>query len=76
VGLPEAESRALIERLTAHATRADKVYRHVWQMGDLVLWDNCGLLHRALPYDPKWGRLMHRVTLHGVERIRGVDRAS
>jgi alpha-ketoglutarate-dependent taurine dioxygenase len=74
-GLPEAEGRALIGRLSAHATRPDNVYRHDWQIGDLVLWDNCGVMHRVTPYDPDSGRLMHRTTLHGVERIEGVERA-
>jgi alpha-ketoglutarate-dependent taurine dioxygenase len=73
VDLPEAESRALIAKLTAHATRPENVYRHEWQMGDLLIWDNCGVMHRATPYDARSGRLMHRTTLHGVERIRGVD---
>ena len=71
-GVPEAESRALVEKLTAHATRREIVYRHEWQLGDLLIWDNCGVMHRALPYDASSGRLMHRTVLHGVERINGV----
>jgi alpha-ketoglutarate-dependent taurine dioxygenase len=73
--LPREESRALVQRLSAHATRPDNVYRHEWQVGDLIMWDNCGVLHRVVSYDPNSGRLMHRTTLHGVERIRGVERA-
>src|SRR5262245_3858710 len=73
VGLPESESRALIKKLTAHATRGENVYRHEWELGDLLMWDNCGVMHRATPYDAKSGRLMHRTTLHGVERIEGVE---
>jgi len=73
-GMPDAESRALIERLSAHATRRDNVYRHEWKLGDLILWDNCGVMHRVIPYDPGSGRLMHRTTLHGVEKIEGVER--
>jgi alpha-ketoglutarate-dependent taurine dioxygenase len=75
VGLPEAESRALVARLTAHATRPDNVYRHDWRIGDLVIWDNCGVMHRVLPYAADSGRLMHRTTLHGLEQIKGVERA-
>jgi alpha-ketoglutarate-dependent taurine dioxygenase len=75
-GLPEAESRALIEKLTAHATRRENVYRHEWQVGDVLIWDNCGVMHRAIPYDAKSGRLMHRTVLHGVERIEGVERTA
>jgi alpha-ketoglutarate-dependent taurine dioxygenase len=76
VGMPEAESRALVEKLTAHATRPEIVYRHEWQMGDLLIWDNCGVMHRATPYDAHSGRLMHRTTLYGVERIEGVAGAT
>jgi alpha-ketoglutarate-dependent taurine dioxygenase len=76
VGMPEAESRALIERLSAHATRREIVYRHEWQIGDLLIWDNGGVMHRVTPYDPDSGRLMHRTTLYGVEKVKGVERAN
>jgi alpha-ketoglutarate-dependent taurine dioxygenase len=76
VDMPEAESRALIEKLTAHATRRENVYRHEWQIGDVLIWDNCGVMHRAIPYDPDSGRLMHRTVLHGVEAIVGVERTN
>jgi len=75
-GMSEAESRALIEKLSAHATRREIVYRHEWQVGDILIWDNCGVMHRAIPYDPESGRLMHRTVLHGVERISGVERTN
>jgi alpha-ketoglutarate-dependent taurine dioxygenase len=73
VGLSDAESRALVETLTAHATRRQNVYRHEWQAGDLLMWDNCGVMHRAIRYDASSGRLMHRTVLHGAERIEGVE---
>lgn len=75
-GLPEAQSRALIDRMTAHATRRENVYRHEWRIGDLLIWDNCGVMHRATPYGADSGRLMHRTVLHGKERIAGVEGAS
>ena len=74
-GMPEAASRALIEKLTAHSTRREIVYRHEWQVGDLLMWDNCGVMHRVIPYDASSGRMMHRTTLYGVETIEGVARA-
>jgi alpha-ketoglutarate-dependent taurine dioxygenase len=74
-GLPAVESRALVESLTAHATRRENVYRHEWQLGDLLIWDNCGVMHRAVPYDAKSGRLMHRTVLRGTETINGVGGA-
>jgi alpha-ketoglutarate-dependent taurine dioxygenase len=73
-GMPEAEGRVLIEKLSAHATRREIVYRHEWQIGDLLMWDNCGVMHRAIPYAANSGRLMHRTVLHGVERIDAVER--
>lgn len=69
VGLPDEESRAMVAKLTAHATRREIVYQHEWQIGDLVIWDNCGTMHRVIPYDPASGRMLHRTTLHGVEAI-------
>jgi alpha-ketoglutarate-dependent taurine dioxygenase len=74
-GIPETESRALVERLTAHATRPEIVYRHEWQLGDVLIWDNCGVMHRAIPYAADSGRLMHRTVLHGIERIDPVEGA-
>ena len=73
VGMPAAESRALIERLNAHTTRPENVYRHEWRVGDTVMWDNCGVMHRAIPYAADSGRLMHRTTLCGVEGIAGAQ---
>jgi alpha-ketoglutarate-dependent taurine dioxygenase len=75
VGMPEAESRALLAELTAHATRPEIVYRHEWRVGDLLMWDNCGVMHRVVPYDPSSGRMMHRTTLYGLEGIEGVESA-
>jgi alpha-ketoglutarate-dependent taurine dioxygenase len=70
VGMSEAEGRALLSRLLEWATRTDFVYRHQWRVGDLVIWDNRGVLHRALPYDFDSPRLMHRTTLVGDEPIQ------
>jgi alpha-ketoglutarate-dependent taurine dioxygenase len=69
LGMAEEESRALVAKLTAHATRREIVYQHEWRIGDLVVWDNCGTMHRVIPYDPASGRMMHRTTLYGVEAI-------
>jgi alpha-ketoglutarate-dependent taurine dioxygenase len=45
------------------------VYRHAWSVGDSILWDNPGLVHRALPYDPGSHRELHRTSLVGIEPI-------
>jgi alpha-ketoglutarate-dependent taurine dioxygenase len=69
VGLPVEESRALLARLRDWATQPRYVYRHEWQLGDLVIWDNTGTMHRALPYAADSGRLMHRTVLAGEEPL-------
>jgi len=62
-----AESEALLVRLRDWATQPQFSYRHTWKLGDMVIWDNTGTMHRALPYDHKSGRLMHRTKLEGEE---------
>ena len=66
-GYGPLESRELLVRLRDWATRPHFVYRHEWKLGDMVMWDNTGTLHRAMPYDPDCGRLMHRTMLAGEE---------
>jgi alpha-ketoglutarate-dependent taurine dioxygenase len=70
VGMEPEEGRALLNDLLARATTPDRVYRHEWQVGDVVIWDNRGVLHRALPYDPTSPRDMHRTTFAGDEPIQ------
>ena len=70
VGMDPDESRALLDDLLARATTPDRVYRHEWEVGDVVVWDNRGVLHRALPYDSGSPRDMHRTTFAGDEPIR------
>jgi alpha-ketoglutarate-dependent taurine dioxygenase len=67
VGMPETESRDLIARLMAHATQARFVYSHQWREGDLVLWDNRCLLHRALANYAMGSarRVLHRTVVRG-----------
>lgn len=67
VGLAAAESRAILDELEAWATQSRFCYAHEWQVGDLVMWDNTGMLHRALPYDPSSERMLHRTTIVGDE---------
>lgn len=65
VDRPDDEGRALLDHLLEHATQPEFVVRHRWRRGDLVLWDNIGMLHRALPFEPTSPRLLHRITLVG-----------
>ncbi|MDR2856631.1 MAG: TauD/TfdA family dioxygenase [Novosphingobium sp.] len=66
-GMDIMESEALLVKLRDWATQPQFSYRHTWTLGDMVLWDNTGTMHRALPYDHKSGRLMHRTKLEGEE---------
>jgi alpha-ketoglutarate-dependent taurine dioxygenase len=70
VGMDVDEGRALLNDLLARATATDRVYRHEWSVGDTVIWDNRGVLHRAAPYDPASGREMLRTTILGDEPIQ------
>jgi alpha-ketoglutarate-dependent taurine dioxygenase len=69
-GLDPDESRALLDRLLAWSTRPQFVYQHDWEVGDLVMWDNTGTMHRVVPYAADSGRLMHRTTLVGEEPLK------
>ena len=65
-GIGLDESRILIGRLLEQTTRPDRVYRHRWQVGDLVMWDNRCVLHRGRPWDSaRYKRVMHRTTVAG-----------
>ena len=70
VGMGRDEGRALLDDLLARSTTPDRVYRHQWNVGDVVIWDNRGVLHRACPYDPSSPRDMHRTTFAGDEAIQ------
>jgi alpha-ketoglutarate-dependent taurine dioxygenase len=67
VGMQPDESRALLDELLAWTTQERFSYSHTWEVDDVVIWDNTGMLHRALPYDPKSERTMHRTTILGNE---------
>ena len=66
-GMSIDDSRILIARLLEITTRPDRVYRHTWSVGDLVMWDNRCVLHRGRPWDSaRYQRVMHRTTVAGV----------
>jgi len=67
VGLPEEEGRELLAELCRHATAPEFMYRHKWQAGDLLMWDNCQTQHLAVgDYALPQRRLMHRTTVKGT----------
>jgi alpha-ketoglutarate-dependent taurine dioxygenase len=67
VGMAPDESEALLDELLAWTTQDRFVYRHKWSVGDLLIWNNTGVLHRVTPYSLDSGRMMHRTTLMGEE---------
>jgi alpha-ketoglutarate-dependent 2,4-dichlorophenoxyacetate dioxygenase len=65
-GRPVEEGRQLLKELLDHVTQPAFRYRHEWREGDLVVWDNRCVLHRATPYDTvRHKRLMQRTTVAG-----------
>ncbi len=66
VGKDEETSRGLIEALADHIVRTAFIYQHRWQVGDVVVWDNCTVQHRAIQdYDLPQRRLLWRTTIKG-----------
>lgn len=66
VGMPEGKALDLLDELLTHATQEKYQYRHKWRKGDLVLWDNRCLLHKANgDYDHSQTRYLYRVMLKG-----------
>ncbi|PLK27967.1 TauD/TfdA family dioxygenase [Novosphingobium sp. TH158] len=63
------DGEELLVRLRDFATREEFSYLHEWTVGDCVLWDNTGTLHRATRYDPTCGRVLHRTKIEGDEPI-------
>ena len=65
-GLPVAEGHAFLKELLDHVTQSQFCYHHEWQEGDLIIWDNRCVLHRATPFDTtRYKRLMQRTTVSG-----------
>jgi alpha-ketoglutarate-dependent taurine dioxygenase len=68
-GMSQAEGRALLARLLDWTAQPAFTYRHQWEEGDCVIWDNTCALHRVIPYGQDSGRMMHRTTIAGLEAV-------
>ena len=68
VGMTLPEGRMLLMDLLEHATQREFVYRHHWQVGDLVMWDNRAVLHRGRRFDLSQRREMRRATTEDVDQ--------
>ena len=66
VGLEDVEGERLLQELCRHIIRPEFTYRHRWRPGDLLMWDNCAVQHKAnFDYDLPLRRLMYRTTVRG-----------
>jgi alpha-ketoglutarate-dependent taurine dioxygenase len=68
-GMDFDEGRLLLTKLLEWSTQEQFVYKHNWDIGDLLIWDNTGTMHRVEPYDFNAGRLLYRTTLEGEELL-------
>lgn len=68
-GMDYQDSQNLLTRLRDWATGPQFSYVHEWTVGDLLMWDNTGTMHKACPYPMDSGRLMHRTQIHGDEPV-------
>ncbi len=66
IGMTVAEGRMLLMDLLEHATQREFIYRHKWQVGDLVMWDNTATLHRGRYFDFAQRRELRRATTEEV----------
>jgi taurine dioxygenase len=69
LGVGDAESDAILGFLREHWAQDAFTYRHRWQVGDLVMWDNRSILHHATPFDAHHIRHMHRTTVEGEKPV-------
>ena len=65
LGMPNAQSEALLDKLWEHATQPKYSWTHKWRIGDIVLWDNRCCMHYRTEIDTAYRRVMHRTTIKG-----------
>ena len=69
-GVPENTGKALIQQLTENMENPSYIYRHHWQVHDVVVWDNLSVMHRATPFEnQKYGRTMIRTAIGCREKL-------
>jgi alpha-ketoglutarate-dependent taurine dioxygenase len=64
-GMSREDSKALLDKLMEDACRPPRVYKHSWTLGDLVVWDNRCLMHRARPFDMRLPRVLRASRISG-----------
>lgn len=71
LGMSNADSEALLDHLWAHATQEKYAWKHVWRLGDLVLWDNRCAMHYRSEVDSSQARVLYRTVIDGEAVIPG-----
>lgn len=64
-GMEKKESQKLLDELLTFACQAPRTYSHKWQAGDVLMWDNRCILHRAMPYDYNEVRVLRHTRVAG-----------
>lgn len=70
-GMRFPEGRMILAQLRDHATQPQFVFSHEWKVGDLLIWDNSGTMHRVDEYPVEDGRMLHRTTIEAKEELVG-----
>ena len=76
LGLSLNESEKLLDQLWQHAVKPEFTYEHVWQVGDVLMWDNRCTMHRREAFDKSERRIMHRAQVKGGRPYFESDKAS
>jgi taurine dioxygenase len=71
IGMSNEQSEALLDQLWAHATQPKYAWKHVWRVGDLVLWDNRCAMHYRSEVDSTQARVLYRTVITGEPIIAG-----
>lgn len=69
IGWPMDKGRQLIEELTVHATRSERVYSHPWKLHQMVMWDDSWTMHRATPYEGSHPRHLRWCAVRELEAV-------
>lgn len=71
IGMSNEDSEQVLDRLWAHATQEKYAWKHVWEVGDLVLWDNRCAMHYRSEVDANQARVLYRTVIDGEAVIPG-----
>ncbi len=75
LGLPLDESEKLLDQLWKHAVKPEFTYEHVWQVGDVLMWDNRCTMHRRETFDKSGRRIMYRAQVKGGRQYFDCEKA-